>query len=110
MVTRRAISAASSSMADQHHLPDGPGKPPPRRDGGHPGDRQDLAAFLWPLDDPVGPQKEQPVSDPAENPGNASERDPVLGVRAHLEQALAALDQLREILPGASQPEHGGKS
>lgn len=50
------------------------------------------------------------MSDPAENPCNASERDPVLGVRANLGQALAALDQLREILPGASQPERGGKS
>jgi len=50
------------------------------------------------------------VSDPAENPGSASDRDPVLEVRTHLEQALAALDQLREILPGASQPDRGDKS
>jgi len=50
------------------------------------------------------------VSDPAQNPGSASERDPVLEVRAHLEQAVVALDQLREILPGASQPDRGDKS
>lgn len=50
------------------------------------------------------------MSDPAENPGSASERDPVLAVRSHLEQALAALEQLREILPGASQPDRGDKS
>ena len=50
------------------------------------------------------------MSDPAENPGSASERDPVLEVRADLEQALAALEQLREILPGTTQPERAGKS
>lgn len=50
------------------------------------------------------------MTDPAENPGRASERDPVLAVRAHLEQALAALDQLRETLPGASQPDCGDRS
>lgn len=50
------------------------------------------------------------MNDPAQNPGNASERHPVLMVRTHLGQALAALDQLRELLPDASQPERGGKS
>ena len=50
------------------------------------------------------------MSDPAENPGSASERDPVLEVRTHLEQSLAALDQLRRILPSASQPDRGDKS
>jgi hypothetical protein len=50
------------------------------------------------------------VSDPAENPDSTSDRDPVLEVRAHLEQALAAPDELRDILPGASQPDCGDKS
>jgi hypothetical protein len=48
------------------------------------------------------------VSDLAENP--ASDRDPVLEVRAHLEQALAALNQLRDILPGASQGDRGDEA
>ena len=36
------------------------------------------------------------MSDPAKTTGSTSERDPVLEVREHLEQALAALDQLRQ--------------
>lgn len=37
-------------------------------------------------------------------------RDPVLAVRAHLEQALPALDQLRELLPKGTQPDRRGAS
>lgn len=49
------------------------------------------------------------VSDTADDPG-PDRRDPVLEVRAHLQRALTALDQLRDILPGASEPDRRDKS
>jgi len=50
------------------------------------------------------------VSTPTDAPSAAADRDPVQEARAHLEQALAALDRLREVLPPptAPPPEIGG--
>jgi hypothetical protein len=46
------------------------------------------------------------VSNPTDTPG----RDPVREIRAHLEQALAAVDRMRETLPPAdSAPNHTGR-
>lgn len=42
------------------------------------------------------------MSTPTDSPSAAADRDPVQEAREHLEQALAALDRLREILPPAS--------
>ena len=46
------------------------------------------------------------MSKPTDAPSGAPDRDPVQEVRAHLEQALASLDRLREVLasPGSSPP------
>jgi hypothetical protein len=44
------------------------------------------------------------VSDTARN-AVGDRRDPVLEVGEHLQQALAALDQLREVLSGAPRPD-----
>ncbi|GAA4125355.1 hypothetical protein GCM10022215_33800 [Nocardioides fonticola] len=41
------------------------------------------------------------MSTPTESPSAAADRDPVQEARNHLEQALAALDRLREVLPPA---------
>lgn len=44
-------------------------------------------------------------------PTDTPDRDPVQEVRDHLEQALASLDRLREVLPPPSNspaPESGG--
>lgn len=50
------------------------------------------------------------MSTPTDPPSATADRDPVQVVRAHLEQALAALDRLREVLPPptAPPPETGG--
>lgn len=51
------------------------------------------------------------MSTPTDSPSAAADRDPVQEVRAHLEQALAALDRLREVLPPPSStppPATGG--
>ncbi len=50
------------------------------------------------------------MSTSTDSPSAAAYRDPVQDVRAHLELALAALDQLREVLPlpTAPPPETGG--
>jgi len=42
------------------------------------------------------------VSTPTDSPSAAADRDPVQEARDHLEQALAALDRLREVLPPSS--------
>ena len=42
------------------------------------------------------------MSTPADSPYSEADRDPVQEAREHLEQALAALDRLREILPPTS--------
>ena len=43
-----------------------------------------------------------PTESPStESPSAAADRDPVQEARDHLEQALAALDRLREVLPPA---------
>jgi hypothetical protein len=42
------------------------------------------------------------VSTPTDSPSTAADRDPVQEARNHLEQALAALDRLREVLPPSS--------
>ncbi len=42
------------------------------------------------------------MSTPTDSPFGATDRDPVQEVREHLEQALVALDQLREVLPPSS--------
>ncbi|WP_224277232.1 hypothetical protein [Nocardioides lacusdianchii] len=42
------------------------------------------------------------MSTPADSPSAAADRDPVQEARDHLEQALAALDRLREVLPPPS--------
>jgi hypothetical protein len=42
------------------------------------------------------------VSTPTDSPSVATDRDPVQEVREHLEQALVALDHLREVLPPSS--------
>jgi hypothetical protein len=42
------------------------------------------------------------VSTPTDPPSAAADRDPVQEARDHLEQALAALDRLREVLPPSS--------
>lgn len=39
------------------------------------------------------------MSTPTDSPSAAADRDPVQEARDHLEQALAALDRLREVLP-----------
>ncbi len=41
------------------------------------------------------------MSTPTESTPAAADRDPVQEARDHLEQALAALDRLREVLPPA---------
>lgn len=43
------------------------------------------------------------MSTPTDSPSAAADRDPVQEARNHLEQALAALDRLREVLPPAEQ-------
>ena len=51
------------------------------------------------------------MSTPTESPAGAPDRDPVQEARDHLEQALAALDRLRDVLPAASStppPDTGG--
>jgi hypothetical protein len=51
------------------------------------------------------------VSKATDAPSGAPGRDPVQEVRAHLEQALASLDRLWEVLPPASSsppPDAGG--
>jgi hypothetical protein len=50
------------------------------------------------------------VSTPTDSPSAAADRDPVQEARDHLEQALSALDRLREVLPPPSstpQPDTG---
>jgi hypothetical protein len=42
------------------------------------------------------------VTTPTDSPSAAAARDPVQEARDHLEQALAALDRLREVLPPSS--------
>lgn len=42
------------------------------------------------------------MSKPTDAPGGAPDRDTVQEVRAHLEQAMASLDRLREVLPPPS--------
>jgi hypothetical protein len=42
------------------------------------------------------------VSTPTDSPSAAADRDPVQEARDHLEQALAALDRLRDVLPPTS--------
>lgn len=42
------------------------------------------------------------MSTPTDSPSAGADRDPVQKAREHLEQALAALDRLREGLPPAS--------
>ena len=45
------------------------------------------------------------MSTPTDSPSGAPDRDPVQEARNHLEQALAALDRLREVLlPSSSTP------
>lgn len=45
------------------------------------------------------------MSTPTDSPSAAADRDPVQEARNHLEQALAALDRLREVLlPSSSTP------
>ncbi|GAB6986632.1 hypothetical protein [Nocardioides pyridinolyticus] len=44
------------------------------------------------------------MSTPTDSPSAAGDRDPVQEARAHLEQALAALDRLREVLPPTTAP------
>ncbi|GAA1547979.1 hypothetical protein GCM10009788_57590 [Nocardioides humi] len=51
------------------------------------------------------------MSTPTESPAGAPDRDPVQEAREHLEQALAALDRLRDVLPASSRtppPKAGG--
>ena len=48
------------------------------------------------------------MSDVADTPRSGEDgRDPVLELRTHLEQALVALDELRELLPKSQQPRGG---
>lgn len=42
------------------------------------------------------------MSTPTDSPSPPADRDPVQEARDHLEQALAALDRLRELLPPSS--------
>lgn len=42
------------------------------------------------------------MSTPTDSPSAAADCDPVQEVREHLEQALVALDRLREVLPPSS--------
>jgi hypothetical protein len=42
------------------------------------------------------------VSTPTDSPSAAADRDPVQEARNHLQQALAALDRLREVMPPPS--------
>lgn len=45
------------------------------------------------------------MSTPTDSPAAAADRDPVQDARNHLEQALAALDRLRDVLaPPSSTP------
>ncbi|GAA0969297.1 hypothetical protein GCM10009562_03520 [Nocardioides aquaticus] len=44
------------------------------------------------------------MSTPTDSPSAAPHRDPVQEARAHLEQAMAALDRLREVLPPPTAP------
>jgi len=49
------------------------------------------------------------VSDLADTTSSGDNgRDHVLELRSHLEQALEALDQLRDLLPTSTQPDEGG--
>lgn len=51
------------------------------------------------------------MSTPTDSPSAAADRDPVQEARAHVEQALAALGRLREVLPPPSStppPATGG--
>ena len=51
------------------------------------------------------------MSTPTDSPFVAANRDPVQEAREHLEQALAALDRLRDVLPASSStppPDTGG--
>ena len=51
------------------------------------------------------------MSTPTDSPAAAADRDPVQEAREHLEQALAALDRLRDVLPPSSStppPDTGG--
>ncbi|HEY0951908.1 hypothetical protein [Nocardioides sp.] len=54
------------------------------------------------------------MSTPTDSPSAAADRDPVQEARNHLEQALAALDRLRDVLPLSSstppQDTGGGES
>ena len=54
------------------------------------------------------------MSTPTDSPSAAADCDPVQEAREHLEQALAALDRLREVLPPSSstppQDAGGGES
>ncbi|MBM0127603.1 hypothetical protein [Pimelobacter simplex] len=43
------------------------------------------------------------MSTPTESSSAAADRDPVQEARDYLEQALAALDRLREVLPPSGQ-------
>ena len=43
------------------------------------------------------------MSNPTDAPSGAPDRDPVQEARAHLEQALASLDRLHEVLPPTSR-------
>lgn len=48
------------------------------------------------------------MSDVADTPRCGEDgRDRVLELRSHLEQALVALDQLRELLPESTPPDQG---
>lgn len=42
------------------------------------------------------------MSTPTDSPFAAADRDPVQEARDYLEQALAALDRLREVLPSST--------
>lgn len=44
------------------------------------------------------------MSTPTDSQSAAADRDPVQEARAHLEQALAALDRIREVLPPPTAP------
>ena len=44
------------------------------------------------------------MSTPTDSPFVTANRDPVQEARAHLEQAMAALDRLREVLPPPTAP------
>ena len=44
------------------------------------------------------------MSTPTDSSSAAADRDPVQEAREYLEQALAALNRLREVLPASSMP------